>query len=330
MKRAGVFAALVTLGAFGCSSESTTSGLSQPLQVRYGNGRNAQFFSGDLPGEAPLTDEQILSDVKPKLPSSSLNVSAGVIREADTGFVASGSTSSEAVAVGLRFLDQGSGYWVLPVGGQDPTQPGIFSWSATIDFGNAMRPGSHPLGVVAIDGAGHAGTQFATRLCVTSDIPDNLSACSARPPPFSVLSLAWDTPVDLDLRVVTPEGKIVDPKHPSTAVAVDGVFDPTAPGTGIFDTDAERNCVHTGHRRENLVWQDPPSPGRYFVYVSLYDACGQSAVRFNLSLNQPGPLEDGGTRQLETTFQQTGELLAGDADAGVRLGLFVTEFSVQP
>ena len=315
---------------FGCSSESITGGLTEPVQVRYGNARNAQFRSGALPGSRPLTDEEILSDVPPKAPTASLNVSAGAVREAETGFTASGSTSSEAVAIGLRFMDLGTGYWVFPVTGLDPTKPGTFNWNATLDFAGDIQPGTHTLGVVALDAAGHGGSQFTTQLCIISDIPDNLSACSASAePPFSVLSLNWDTPVDLDLRVVTPQGKIVDPKHPSTALAVNGQFDPTAPGTGVFDTDAERNCVHTGHRRENLVWQTAPLPGTYFVYVSLYDACGQSSVRFNLSLNRPGPAGDGGKRQLESTYSQSGELLAADADSGAKLGLFVTEFSVR-
>ncbi len=185
--------------------------------------------------------------------------------------------------------------------------------------------------MVAIDGNGRAGSQFATNLCVASDIPDNLSACSAgSKPPFTVLSLAWDTPVDLDLRVITPQGKVVDPKHPSTALAVNGRIDATAKGTGIFDTDAGRNCVVSGHRRENLVWQDPPLAGTYFVYVSLYSACGQSAVHFDLSVNRPGATRAGGIRELESTYDQAGELLAVDADAGTTLGLFVTEFTVQP
>ncbi|MEO6602788.1 MAG: hypothetical protein ABIQ16_23090, partial [Polyangiaceae bacterium] len=256
--------ALGVRGLFGCSSETVNGGVNEPVQVRYGSGRNAQFLSGDMPGSKPLADEQILSGVKPQLPSSSLEVSAGVIEQADTGFKANGTTSNEAVAIGLRFLDLGSGYWVFPVPSQDPNIPGSFSWNATVDFGAGIPAGLHPLGVVAIDANGHGGSQFATKLCVTSDIPDNLSACSASAkPPFTVLSLAWDSPVDLDLRVITPQGKVVDPKHPSTALAVNGKVDPTASGTGIFDTDAGRNCVVSGHRRENLVWQEPPQVGTY-------------------------------------------------------------------
>ena len=228
-------------------------------------------------------------------------------------------------------MDLGSGYWVFPVTSRDPAVPGTFNWNAIVDFGANVPAGRHPLGVVAVDARGHAGSQFATSLCVTSDIPDNLSACSASvKPPFTVLSLAWDTPVDLDLRVITPQGKVVDSKHPSTALPVNGQVDPTAKGTGIFDTDAGRNCVVSGHRRENLVWQDEPLAGTYFVYVSLYDACGQAAVRFDLSVNRPGKAGKGSIRHMESTYHQAGELLALDADSGTKLGLFVTEFNVQP
>jgi hypothetical protein len=316
--------------ALGCSGQSQTAGLNEPLRVGYGSTRNTQFRGGALPGSKPLTNQETLSHVDPQPPSISLNVAGNIVRESDTGFVIGGSTSSEAVAIGIRFLDLGSGYWILPAEGQDPTRPGTFTWSATVDFGATIPPGLHPLGVVAIDGAGHGGTQAEVDLCVASDIPDNLNACSpSTKPPTSVVSLVWDTPVDLDLRVITPEGKIVDPKHPSTALAVDGHVDPTAQGTGIFDTDAMRGCVDTGHRRENLVWQDAPALGSYLVYADLFDACGQSSVRFTVSLNQLAPSEDGGTPHLAGTFERTGELLAADANAGTQLGLFLTEFTVQ-
>jgi hypothetical protein len=319
------------LALVACSGTPRTAGLGEPLRVNYGGGQNAQFRAGDLPGEKPLTSAQTLANVMPTLPTLSLNVVSNVVHESDTGFTLNGSTSSQAVAVGVRFLDLGSGYWVLPVTGQDPTQPGTFTWSASLDFGGDIPAGFHQLAVVAIDSTGHAGTQTESDLCVSSDIPDNLSACSGGvKPPNTVVSMVWDTPVDLDLRVITPEGKIVDPKHPSTALAVNGIVDPSAAGTGIFDTDAERDCVDTGHRRENLVWQDPPAPGRYSIYASLYSACGQSSVRFTASLNRPGPAEDGGVHQLVQIFARSGELLAADADAGTTLGLFVTEFVVQP
>ncbi len=319
---------LVCLAA--CSSQSTPSGLGEPVRASYGLTSNAQFRAGALPGSPPLTTAEALSGVQPALPSTSVNVAGSVIQEGDSGFTIGGIATGQAVAVGIRFLGLGSGYWVLPVTGEDPTSPGNYTWGATLDFGAAIPSGFQSLAVVAIDANGHGGSQETTKLCVASDIPDNLRECSpTSTPPATVLSLAWDTPVDLDLRVVTPSGKIVDPKHPSTADAVNGKIDPTAPNTGVFDTDALRGCIDTGHRRENLVWQDAPDPGVYFVYASLYDACGQADVHFTLSLNQPEAVPDGGTPLLGQTFERSGELLAVSADAGASLGLFVTEFVVQ-
>ncbi|HEY3255187.1 MAG TPA: hypothetical protein VGJ91_14605, partial [Polyangiaceae bacterium] len=138
---------LAVASLLGCSSESLTAGITEPLRARYGNGRNAQFLSGELPGSPPLTDEEILNGVTPNAPTASLNVSLGTVRQAETGFVASGATSSEAVAIGIRFLDLGSGYWVFPVTGLDPTKPGTYNWNATLDFGGNIEPGKHPLGV---------------------------------------------------------------------------------------------------------------------------------------------------------------------------------------
>jgi len=325
-----VLGLLAVFPVWGCSSEPQTAGFGEPLRVRYGLTNNAQFRAGKLPGSPPLSSQEALSGVAPHAPSLSLNVAGSVAREADAGFNISGVTSGEAVAVGIRFLDLGSGYWVLPVAGRDPTKPGNYTWAATVDFAGDIPPGFHRLAAVAIDASGHGGTQAESDLCVASDIPDNLSACSPGvAPPATVLSLAWDTPVDLDLRVVTPTGKIVDPKHPSTADAVNGKVDPSVPGTGVIDTDAELNCVDTGHRRESLVWQQAPALGRYFVYASLYDACAQSAVRFTLTLSGPEAAADGGAPRLTTTFERSGELLAADANAGSALGLFVSEFVVQ-
>ena len=321
---------LLLLGLCGCSGEAMTAALSEPVRVRYGVQQSAQFREGALPGTPALTGAQIQAGAEPNLPSVSASLSTSVVLESDTGKGISGEASSTAFAVGIRFLDLGTGYWVLPVAGENPAQPGSYTWSATLDFGAGIPPGLHPLAVVALDEAGRGGSQTTTSLCVAGDIPDNLSACSAsRTPPASVLSLSWDSPVDLDLRLVTPGGKIVDAKHPTTGVANDhGVVDTAASHIGVFDGDALRGCVDSGRRRENLVWQQLPEAGRYFVYANLYDACSQPAVRFNLSINQPTST-DGGAPLLTSTFQQSGELLASDANGGTALGLFLTEFLVQ-
>ena len=94
MSKVWLLLAFVASALAGCSSESLTAGITEPIRVSYGNGRNAQFLGGVLPGSKPLTDGEVLSGVLPQTPTSSLNVSVGSVRQAETGFVASGATSS--------------------------------------------------------------------------------------------------------------------------------------------------------------------------------------------------------------------------------------------
>jgi hypothetical protein len=141
------------------------------------------------------------------------------------------------------------------------------------------------------------------------------------------LSLEWDRDVDLDLRVRTPEGKFVDPKHPTTALKVDGGVPESGladPSTGIIDADSNRSCVIDGHRLENLIWKEKPKPGRYGVWVNLFDGCGQDSVRFTLSAYSREFLPDDlfGRRR---DVLKSGILLALDANGGTKPGLFVTE-----
>ena len=128
-----------------------------------------------------------------------------------------------------------------------------------------MPPGLHRLLFTALNAGGQSGTQTALTLCLLPEVPDNGSACDPeQAPPSLVVSLGWDAPVDLDLRVVTPSGKVVDSKHASTAEKDDqGKLDSSAPGVGVIDYDAFAACAPDGRRRESLVFQTTPAPGTY-------------------------------------------------------------------
>jgi uncharacterized protein YfaP (DUF2135 family) len=142
-----------------------------------------------------------------------------------------------------------------------------------------------------------------------------------------VVSLGWSEPVDLDLRVITPSGKVVDSKHASTALENDeGDYDPSEPGTGIFEPDGFAHCHSDGRRRENLVFQAAPPAGTYLIYVNLYDACGRDSVHFDVSMQVPAEGEEPDTFEPRQTFNQPGQLQAVHANGGTKLGLFVTSF----
>ena len=83
-------------------------------------------------------------------------------------------------------------------------------------------------------------------LCVDGVIPDNFNVCAPNlPPPAAVLSLDWDTAADLDLQVTTPDGKLVDAKHPTTARHGRGRRRESRPA-GVLDVDAQAGCRTVG------------------------------------------------------------------------------------
>jgi hypothetical protein len=300
-----------------CSGQSSTLGLGEPVRVR-----SAQFIPGDP--EATESGPRV----------TTFDTANRVIRSGEVAKALSGHATPDASSVGLRLQGFGTGYWVLPVEAPDLSAEGALLWTATLDFARDLPAGFHNLLAYAMDGAGHAGPPSTLDVCLAPVIPDNLNACEpSRAPPTAVLSLVWDAGVDLDLRVRTPVGKVVGGKTFTTAPIVDGGVSAGAvadPSTGTLDVDSNRACID-GPRRETIVWQGIPTTGLYQAWANLFDACGQTSVRFRLELytSQPDPASDAGTRHLVGQVLASGELLKGDANGGAGPGLFVTEFNFQ-
>lgn len=332
MKRTLLLASASVL-VVACGGEPITKRFEEPIRVQ-----SADFVDGALPGSRPLTGEEQGSGITPTSPTViDVDVRSPSIIVGSASFQIPGSVTTDASAVGVRFADIGDGYWVRPVTTTSPS--GGFSFGIDATISSYAPVGKHTLLLAAIAPDGHSGTQKDIELCLEPPIPDKLSsvdpvipgnACNPKQePPAFVVSLAWDAAVDLDLKVVTPSGKLVDPKHPSTAVPVNGKVDPTAPGVGLMDRDSNANCRIDGLNRENLVFETPPEPGRYAVYADLFAACSKSSVRFDLSLVTAVPGAEADTFSQATTFRQGGVLVAAQADGGDSNGLFVTEFVVQ-
>ena len=311
MIRYFVFAAVLFVA---CSGVASRTGIEEPIRLE-----NASFHEGDWAPNGAAT-------------VTSLETASTVIRPSEAGKGLSGRTSPDAFAVAIRFADVGSGYWVFPVGGPDPQNKGELTWQTIADFGRAVPVGPHVLRIAAIDGNGAAGPPRDLDVCVTPPIPDNLNACDEKIlPPGAVLSLSWDTPVDVDLVVVTPDGRIVDAKHPRTVAPP-----PPGPATadagttssvGTFDRDSNANCVIDDLRREDLVFQSRPPAGSYLVYARLFDACSATAAHFTFSLFEPEATADPKIRHLIESITKHGVLLPLEASGGATLGTFVTEVS---
>lgn len=298
--------------------EERTRGLDQPIRVIGG-----ELHAGELPGSPPVEDEALR--VSPLI--TALDNANGQLRPSQVGKVLSGRASPETFSIGLRFPTIGTGYWVIPVGNADPLQNNEVSWETTSEIGATITPGLLPMRVVAIDGQGKAGTQREIQFCVASPVPDNLNACSpTSKPPYAVFGLRWDTNVDLDLQVRVPNGKLVWSKNPSSAPLVDGKIDPAtlaSKSTGNLDRDSNGSCLIDGVRREHLVFEEKPDPGLYQVHVGLFSPCGETSVRFEVSLYLREDLPDGTFRQ-NLVLTQPGSLTAETAGVPAP-GLFVTE-----
>jgi hypothetical protein len=314
------------LAGVACGGEPITRGLTEPISVE-----SAQFVEGELPGAAALSDEQLIAGEKPLPPNvTSYDLSNQLVLPGEPSKSLRGRASTDALAIGVKIEGEGTGYWLVPTRIADPQNQGELGWDLRAAFNSNLEPGLKRLLLTAVGEGERSGTQTAVKICVGSPIPDNDNVCDAkRPPPELVISLAWDAAVDLDLRVVTPEGKIVDAKHPTTALADDeGNVDPSVDGLGRLDRDSNADCRVDGLQRENLVFDVLPASGNYLVYANLYDGCGQDAVNFDVSYHLQGPGKEPDTFAVAETFRQAGSLQAVHANGGRGLGMYVTNFII--
>lgn len=277
MKRRISVLALVTAGAlaFACSGTDAKRGFSEPVRVK-----NGQFLAGDLPGTPPGTPGP--GDLR----VTNLSSANRVIQPGQAGKKIDGRASARASAIGIRFADVGSGYWVFPLGAPDPQFPGELTWDAELDMALSASdaPGFHGLRAVAIDESGAAGEQVEVPFCFASRIPDNGASCDPKQAvPEAVITLLWDADMDLDLRAVLPSGRAVDPKHPLTDPAADGGA--ASPDVGSFDRDSIAGCTPDGRRQESLVFPKRPH-GNVDLYVALFAACGKQAASFDLVISE--------------------------------------------
>jgi hypothetical protein len=307
------FIALALLA--GCTGVQADLGLDEPIRVP-----NARFVESPLPGLPP-------DELDPIAPAITLvETPNAVVRLGQAGKELSGRTSLDAVAVAIAFDGLGTGHWVSPLGPPDPTAGNEPTWTLETTIGWDLPIGPNAIHVVAIDEAGNAGRQYRTAVCVRPDLLDNFASCDATLlPPDTVISLSWDTAVDLDLMVHTPEGKLVSPNAPSTISHPPPITpaELAADGVGILDRDSNGGCRLDGIHREALVWRTTPAvAGTYTVYANLTDACGQGSVRFTATIYRA----TGG--QLVEVARQHGRLLADAADGGRGPGLFLLQLAL--
>jgi hypothetical protein len=309
----------LTFTALGCSSQSSTKGYEEPVRVIGG-----QFVPGPMPGLPPVAPNSGETEVSPRVTVA--QNAGGKFEFGDPKRDISGRATDDALSVAFGFEGLGSGYWLVPVRGRDTSNPGEFTFGFSAEYSRSIPAGIQRVLFAAINSNEAAGTQYDVEFCMSSEVPDNGNACNPfAEPPSLVVSLDWDRDVDLDLQVFTPSGVLVDTKHRSTAANEDETDEP---GVGTLGIDSNAGCVIDGHRRENLVFDEAPPSGTYYVYANLFEACGQDSVRFNLTLNTPFEDAETGEFEQKETFKTSGILSAAQANGGSNVGLYLTKFVV--
>jgi hypothetical protein len=306
------------LGLVACALPADPSGVGEPIVVL---DREASFHLGPLPADDTKTS--------PLIRYATGVGSIVTVGQGDIPY--NGLATADAYSVAVALPDVGTGHWVVPVDGPDVTQNNELLFDLVVSFTRDLPFGLQTLDFVALDASAQGGPRYATQLCLLPEVAaGSYWACDAAiTPPNAVVSLSWDTNVDLDLVVVTPSGKLVTSKTPTTVLATGPIDSTTAadPSVGTLSRDSNADCDIDGIRLESLVFPGEPPPGEYLVYARLHQACGEGAVHYNLDLLRRVDAADG-SHPVETTPLGVGTLLGSQVSRDGALGTLVATVSL--
>lgn len=319
-----LLAVVAALVAFACEGQPYDIGTSLPIQVRERTTPRAATFHADaLPDVAAEDGLPVVTK---------LETISGIARLGQTGKVFLGRVTPNGYSIGIGIPALFEGYWTAPLGTPDPTANNELTYELTTDFGRNIPPGVYDVVLVAFDEHGNAGPRAAITICIVPDVPDNESTCNPTvPPPDTIISLDWDTNADLDLVVITPSGKVVNAKRPTTAVGEGGpITNPVLndPRTGRMTRDSNAACHIDGARLESLVFEGEPEEGEYTIFVSFFNTCTQSNVRFHTRLFRSRLNDDGVTYSTDVQELGGGQLTAISANRGITNGTYITTITL--
>lgn len=253
----------------GCGwSASSTSGLDSLLR-----------FDGAQARGGSVTDppSEISATVAPSLRNSAF---PGASNKGIKGVVG---PHANAAAIGVPGDD---GYWIVPALTPDSVDPEAYDFTTQFSLSPALAQSplvthdpstgaaSVTLAFRAVDEDGHFGAPTTLPVALRDEIPTGTL----------VVSLVWDSPVDLDLHVLVPadnaDGFVeVWSKKPAA--------DPAAQD-GLLDFDSNAACQIDNRDRENVIWTKVPPSGPYVVRVEAFSLCGLDAAAWNAFAYQDG------------------------------------------
>jgi hypothetical protein len=247
-----------------CDGADSDPGLSASLRVE-----GAQYEPGSLPpaGSGPeilalrVPHQQVLPGLRRELISGSMPPSA------------------QAVLIGL---EGDRGHYIVTAGAPAIDEPGLPTFRAELSFATAAGPLT--LALSAVDAEGHVGPRESVVL----------AAQERARSPFLSIELRWDRELDLDLHVVTPDGRELSPRNINTYAAPPPGGPAANPNAyrdgGLLDLDSNGNCTIDGRREERASWSGTPAPGVYTVRVATASLCRESVAHWTLQVWLAGEL----------------------------------------
>ena len=265
-------------GASACDWQSSTnSGLRSLLRID-----GARAVQGSIADPVKASDATVAPSTKTNL------IFPGVSNKAITGVVG---PNANLVAIGIAGDD---GYWMVPALVKDTGDPQSSKFDTRMSFSPLLGQSvllqkdsagqtTLPLSFRAVDAAGNFGPSRIIPLTVALE-----------PPVGSlVISLEWDTPVDLDLHVQVPISVPVTANNPDGLVWVWAKKPAATPSPdpntadGVLDFDSNANCVIDGRDRENVIWTGVAPAGHYIVRVDAFSLCGQVSAAWHATASYP-------------------------------------------
>lgn len=194
------------------------------------------------------------------------------VARGEWGIKLSGRVSPGAVAV--HIAAQGDpNHWVVPAKGFDFTYPKELQWSTYINVSPSAAAGQRlRVNLRAVDAQGQMGPIRYL----------DFDLAPYPPPSPLVVALDWNRAVDFDLIVQTPDGQLFGPAKRSDLTGAGQ--EPTA----IYAFDSNQECRIDARNHEDLVWQKPPAPGLYRVFVDLYSNCAEPASNYKVHVMRDG------------------------------------------
>ena len=276
--RAGWVIVVGLLGA-ACGGGRSSTGVDQLLRVEDGQLENGRL--ADLPSNSDIEVSAVKLDQGGRL----------IAYPGRKGMVFDGNAGPSAHAVAIGMQGEKS-YWIVPVGSPVSATSDLMQFQATLSFSPLIDPESLPISDVTntpaltliFRGIGKEGVMGTAR-SLDMEVP------SAEPAGDVVVSLLWNTPVDLDLHVVAPlpDGSGTTEIWAKAPGAPSEASDAGGEPAGL-DLDSNASCQIDNRDRENVIWPTAAPQGHYLVRVDAFSLCGQKSAYWEARATRQGAL----------------------------------------